>query len=164
MVRHLALGILATLAMAGLARPAGAGAPEPKESFSGEVVGVTDGDTIKVIKDGKAVRVRLYGIDCPEKNQAFGTKAKQFASELVFRKTVTVQVMDTDRYGRLVGVVWVGESNFNHELVKAGLAWWYKRYAKTDRKLELYETQARINKRGLWSDPDPTPPWEFRRR
>ncbi len=73
--------------------------------FTGRVVGISDGDTITVLHNGKGERIRLHGIDCPEKRQAFGNRAKQFTSNLVFAKTVTVQVLDRDRYGRTVGVV-----------------------------------------------------------
>ena len=78
------------------------------EIFTGRVVGVSDGNTISVMRDGHAVRVRLEGIDCPENSQDFGQRAKQFAAALVFQKTVTVDVRDVDRYGRLVGRVFVG--------------------------------------------------------
>ncbi len=73
--------------------------------FTGRVVGVTDGDTITVLHKGKGERIQLHGIDCPEKRQAFGKRAKQFTSTLVFGKTVTVHVLDRDRYGRTVGEV-----------------------------------------------------------
>ncbi len=73
--------------------------------FTGRVVGVSDGDTITVLHNGKGERIRLHGIDCPEKRQAFGNRAKQFTSNLVFAKTVTVQALDRDRYGRTAGVV-----------------------------------------------------------
>jgi len=135
------------------------------EEFTGKVVGVSDGDTIKVLRAGKQVRVRLSGIDCPEKRQAFGKRAKRFTSDLVFAKTVTVKVTDIDRYKRIVGEVILKDgTNLNHALVRAGLAWWYQRYAPGDRELERLEKSARENKRGLWADPDPLPPWEFRKR
>jgi micrococcal nuclease len=136
-----------------------------QDEFTGKVVGVSDGDTIKVLRLGKQVRVRLSGIDCPEKRQAFGKRAKRFTSDLVFAKIVTVKVMDIDRYKRIVGEVILEDgTNLNHALVRAGLAWWYQRYAPGDRTLERLEKDARENKRGLWADPDPTPPWEFRRK
>ena len=135
------------------------------EEFTGKVVAVTDGDTIKVLRAGKQVRVRLSGIDCPEKRQAFGNRAKRFTSDLVFAKQVTVKVMDVDRYKRIVGEVILKDgTNLNHALVRAGLAWWYQRYAPGDHELERLEKSARENKRGLWADPDPVPPWEFRKR
>ncbi len=96
-------------------------APIVVQEFSGRVVGVADGDTITVLHNGKGERIRLNGIDCPEKRQAFGNRAKQFTSNLVFAKTVTVQAVDRDRYGRTVGVVLLPDGrSLNHELVRAG--------------------------------------------
>src|SRR2546428_10732285 len=91
------------------------------EQFTGTVVGISDGDTISVLREGKAVKVRLYGVDAPEKAQAFGTKARQFTAALVFQKDVTVIVHATDRYGRLVGEVLLPDGrSLSQELVKAG--------------------------------------------
>ncbi len=132
--------------------------------FTGRVVGISDGDTIKVMRDGRAERVRLYGIDCPEKAQPWGTRARQFTGDLVFGKTVTVRVRDVDRYGRTVGEVILPDGrSLNRELVRAGLAWWYRQYAKHDGELERLEAQARRGRLGLWRDPDPIAPWEWRR-
>jgi len=129
----------------------------------GRVVSVSDGDTITVLHNGKGERIRLHGIDCPEKRQAFGKRAKQFTSTLVFSKTVTVQALDLDRYGRTVGVVLLPDGrSLNHELVRAGLAWWYWRYAPDDETLAQLEREARGAKRGLWADPEPVSPWEWR--
>jgi endonuclease YncB( thermonuclease family) len=132
--------------------------------FSGRVVGVSDGDTIKVMHGGKAEKIRLHGIDCPERNQAFGTRAKQFTSEMVFGKTVTIHVTDMDRYGRTVADVIMPDGRvLNRELVTAGLAWWYRKYAPHDLALGRLEEEARTAKRGLWADPDPIPPWKWRK-
>jgi endonuclease YncB( thermonuclease family) len=93
-------------------------------AWSGEVVGITDGDTITVLhsKTLKDVKIRLYGIDCPEGYQAFSKKAKQFTSKMVYGKVVEVKVMATDRYGRTVAMIFVDKTLLNEELVKAGLA------------------------------------------
>ncbi len=129
------------------------------------MVGVSDGDTITVMHNGKGERIRLHGIDCPEKRQAFGNRAKQFTSTLVFGKTVTVQVMDRDRYGRTVGEVLLPDGrSLNRELVRAGFAWWYRRYAPDDETLDQLEHEARGTQRGLWADPHAVPPWEWQRR
>jgi micrococcal nuclease len=131
-------------------------------SFQGRVVKVLDGDTIEVLRDGKAERVRLHGIDTPEAGQPFGTKAKQFVLELMAQETVTVKVMDTDRYGRTVGEVILPDgTSLNRELVRTGHAWWYRQYSK-DTSLGDLESEARASMKGLWSDPNPTPPWEWR--
>jgi len=132
--------------------------------FSGRVVSVSDGDTISVLYNAGEVRVRLSGIDCPEKGQAYGTRAKLFTSQAAFGRNVTVQVADHDRYGRVVGEVILPDGmNLNHELLRAGLAWWYRQYS-SDRELAGLEAQARAEHRGLWSDASPIPPWEYRKR
>ena len=130
--------------------------------FTGEVVGVADGDTISVLRDGRAVRVRLQGVDCPENAQDFGTKAKQLTSSKVFGKTVTVIPRDIDRYGRTVATVMVDGEDLGLALVRAGLAWHYTRYSN-DAELARAETAARAAKRGIWSHVRPIPPWEYRR-
>ena len=93
------------------------------ETFTGKVVGVTDGDTVKVLRDGKSETIRLAGIDCPESWQAFGVKAKQFTSKLCFEKIAIVVWSGRDCYGRILSTVTVDEANINHELLKAGLDW-----------------------------------------
>ncbi len=125
-------------------------------------MGVSGGDTITVLHGGKPVRIRLNGIDSPEKRQAFGNRAKQFTSTLVFGKAVTVQALDRDRYGRTVGEVLLPDGrSLNHELVRAGLAWMYRRYTN-DQSLSDLEEEARVARRGLWADPHAVPPWEWR--
>jgi micrococcal nuclease len=131
-------------------------------AFQGKVVGVSDGDTIKVLKDGIQVKIRLAAIDCPEKKQPYGQKAKQFTADMVAGKVVTVWETDTDRYGRTVGFVFIGDKNLNKELLSAGLAWHYKKYSR-DPELAKLENKARVAKLGLWSEPDPVAPWEWRR-
>jgi endonuclease YncB( thermonuclease family) len=140
--------------------------PTHSWAWSGKVVGVADGDTITVLRDKTQVRIRLYGIDTPEKGQAFGKKAKQFTSGMVFGKVVEVEVMATDRYGRTVALVVINKQILNEELLKAGYAWVYYQYCH-----ELichawadYQFAAKLDKRGLWAEPDPIPPWEFRRK
>ena len=131
--------------------------------FTGNVVAVTDGDTISVLHSGKAERIRLNGIDCPEKAQPYGHKAKEAASALVFGKGVTVQTYGQDKYGRTIGEVILPDGqNVNQELVRAGMCWWYRKYAPGDATLERLETEAREAKRGLWADSHPIPPWEWR--
>ena len=132
------------------------------EDFAGKVVGISDGDTIKVMRQGKAEKVRLYGIDCTEKGQAFGNRAKQFTSRMVFGQEVQVKTHGCDRYGRILGDVFtLNGRSLNQELVRAGYAWWYRRYSN-DANLKALEKQARAAKRGLWADPHAAPPWEWR--
>ena len=134
------------------------------EQFTGKVVGISDGDTLSVLREGKAVKVRLHSVDTPEKAQAFGTQARKLTGDLVFQQTVTVVIRDTDRYGRLVGDVLLPDGrSLNQELVKAGMAWWYRQYAPNDTTLAQLEAEARTAKRGLWADATPVAPWEWRR-
>jgi len=138
-------------------------APDPAP-FRAKVIGVTDGDTMKVLHGKTAVTVRLYGIDAPEKRQPFAERARQRLSELAFSRTVTVLPRGRDRYGRiLASVVLPGNQNLNEILVAEGLAWWYRRYAPRETRLESIEEAARDQGLGLWAEQDPTPPWMWRR-
>jgi endonuclease YncB( thermonuclease family) len=139
--------------------------PLEAADYTGSVVGVLDGDTIEVLHNNKADRIRLSGIDCPEKHQAFGQRAKQAASELVFGKEVTIQTHGHDKYKRtLADVILPDGKNLNQELVKQGWCWWYRKYAPGNTVLEGLETEAREARKGLWADPQPVPPWEWRKR
>ena len=100
-------------------------------SFTGKLVKVLDGDTVEVLHNGKAERIRLAQIDCPEKNQPFGQAAKRYVLDVAAHKIVTVQVETVDRYGRTVGEVFLPDgSNLNKQIVGAGFAWQYKKYSK----------------------------------
>ena len=121
-----------------------------------------DGDTIRVLHDGKREKVRLARIDCPEYRQPYWRSAKNFTNSLVYGEMVTIKVKKKDRDGRTVGEVILSDGrNLGEELIKAGLAWHYKRYSKRE-ELDALEKEARDRKRGLWSDPDPISPWEWR--
>jgi endonuclease YncB( thermonuclease family) len=134
----------------------------PSDQFSGRVVGVIDGDTIDVMRGGRAVRGRLYGVDAPESRQPFGGASKRFLSSLVFGKTVSVRVQTIDRYGRSVVRVAVDGADVSLEIIRAGMGWHYKTYSK-DASYAAAEVEARSGRRGLWDGPVPTPPWAFRR-
>jgi len=138
--------------------------PASSWAWQGKVVGISDGDTITVLHEGKNKKVRLYGIDCPEHRQDFSRKAKEFTSKMVFGKTIEVKPMDTDWYGRTVGIAGIDGKSLNEELVKAGLAWVYTQYCKVSfcSQWEGFQEDARKAKIGLWSVPNPVPPWEFR--
>lgn len=138
------------------------------DTITGEVIGITDGDTITVIDpDFKKFKIRLAGIDAPEKKQAFGKVARQHLADLLFRKPVSVEVHKLDRYARSVGTVYVAGEDINRRQIQAGLAWHYKKYAheQPEDEREVYaaaEEEARQSRRGLWRDPEPIPPWQFR--
>ena len=158
MVARLLLCALALLALVGCATP-----------LAGRVVGVTDGDTITVLDSRNSqYKIRLGGIDAPEKAQPFGQQAKAFLSELVFGRQVKVETGKQDRYGRTVGKVFVDERDANLAMVDAGLAWHYKAYANEQSPKDrlLYadaEREARMAQRGLWIEPGAAAPWNWRR-
>ena len=133
-------------------------------AFRAKVIGVLDGDTIEVLKDKAPVRIRLYGIDCPEHDQDFGTRAKQFTSDKVFGKTVEVVPIEKDRYARLVAKIYIDRKYLNQMIIAEGFAWWYQRHAPKDHDLQKAEDHARASQKGLWSHSDPIPPWDFRRK
>lgn len=136
----------------------------PAPEFTAQVVGVSDGDTITVLRDDKTqVKIRLHGIDAPELGQDFGSKAKFALSKLTWKHQVTVQPKGTDRYGRTIADVFLEDgASVTRELVAAGWAWHYVKYAPDDKDLARLEEEARTARRGLWSDPKPVPPWEWR--
>jgi len=132
------------------------------DSFTAKVIGVIDGDTIVVLtNDKQQIKIRLEGIDCPESNQDYGNRAKQATVELCFGKEVTVQKTGVDQYGRTLAYIYVGDLCVNKQLLSLGMAWHYKQYNK-DQELAKLETEAREKKMGLWSQPNPTAPWDFR--
>jgi micrococcal nuclease len=134
-------------------------------TWQGKVVGVSDGDTITVMHDGKSEKIRLYGVDCPEKAQDFGQKAKRFSSDMVFGKTVDVESVVTEKDGRTIGIVRTEDKCLSEELIRNGLGWVYTRYCDKAfcSQWKQLEQKAKSAKTGLWSKTDPTPPWDFRR-
>ena len=130
----------------------------------GLVVKVVDGDTFDMKYGNEKIRIRLYGIDAPERGQPFNMKAKEFIAELIAGKEVRVVIRNKDRYGRFVGDVYLRDGkHINAEIVRAGYAWHFRRYSD-DPELARLETEAHQAKRGLWQDPKPVAPWDFRRR
>lgn len=134
----------------------------------GRVVAVADGDTITVLDATKTQhRVRLNGIDAPERGQAYGTRARQALADLVFQEDVRVDWTTRDRYGRLIGTVWVGDRNANLAQLETGLAWFYPQYER-DVPVAMRPTYATAEQRarsqriGLWQDPAPVAPWDYR--
>jgi endonuclease YncB( thermonuclease family) len=159
------------LAVAAAQFPAFAG------TLEGRVVGVSDGDTITVLdSDKRQHKVRLTGIDAPEKSQPFGEASKKNLSRLVYLKDVRVESHKQDRYGRTLGKVWVRPSDCtkcgltldaNLAQLTVGMAWWYRKYASeqpaADRgQYEFAEQEAKARKAGLWREPNPMPPWDWR--
>jgi len=141
--------------------------PLTAHAWVAKVVSVTDGDTIKVFTaDQGQVKIRLYGIDTPEKGQPYGKAAGKYLASLISGAMVEVETVTTDRYGRTVGIVWDNEANINQEMVRAGYAWVYQRYCNKpfcEYWLAL-ENEAKTDNIGLWQEPEPVPPWEWRMR
>jgi len=145
--------------------------------YRGKVVAVIDGDTIKVLEENKTLhKIRLYGIDAPEKKQPFGSAAKYHLSQMIFGKIVDVQVKNIDRYGREVAEIifengdarkrsFGSRISANRSMIMDGYAWAYVQYLKGDdrRFYTELETDAKKERLGLWQDSNPTPPWNFRK-
>ncbi len=140
-----------------------AAAAKPHYTLTGKVVAIADGDTLTVLDESKTQhKIRLAGIDAPEKGQAFGTKGARALGDKVFQRSVRIEVIDIDRYHRDVGRIYLGDRFINMELVKDGFAWRYVQYDKPG-EFTAAEADAREHRRGLWTDPNPTPPWEWRK-
>lgn len=138
--------------------------------LQGKVVSVADGDTITILDVNKTQhKIRLQGIDAPEKAQAFGEKSKQSLYKMVHDKTVQVAFTKNDKYGRIVGKVFLDTQDICHQQIKSGLAWHYKKY-QNEQPLEdrdaysASELTAKSQQLGLWSEPQAIPPWDYRKR
>lgn len=135
------------------------------DTLTGRIVGVSDGDTLTVLVNRQQVRVRvrLVEIDAPEKGQAFGNRLKQSLSDMCFGKDVQIEEKGRDRYRRTLGRAYCNGIDANAEQIRLGMAWVYDKYV-TDHSLYRLQNEAKAAKRGLWADPSPVPPWEWRRR
>lgn len=140
------------------------------EVLTGFVVGVADGDTVTVLdSENRQHKVRLAGIDAPESRQAFGSASKQSLVALVFRRSVAVHWVKTDRFGRIIGKIILGQEDVCLEQVRRGMAWHYKRFSAEQLPADANayvqaELAAKASHVGLWRDPNPVPPWEFRKK
>jgi endonuclease YncB( thermonuclease family) len=138
--------------------------PVLADTQAGRVVGISDGDTLTLLDESKVQhKIRLAAIDAPEKAQAFGNRSKQALSDLCYDKVASIKVVDTDRYGRTVGELSCAGTNANEAMVRSGMAWVYRKYAKGYPGLYKLEDEAKAAKRGLWTDSNPVPPWEWRK-
>lgn len=148
---------------------ADARAVKPDKVVEGRIVGVVDGDTVDLLTDDLVQqRIRLRGIDAPEKRQAFGNRSKQALSALVFGRRVTVAFSKVDRHKRWVGRITADAVDVSRVMVEQGMAWHYAFYELEQPLQERVgdaeaEQAARLERRGLWADSEPTPPWDFRR-
>lgn len=132
--------------------------------LTGRVVKIADGDTFTLLVNGnEQVKIRLDGIDAPEKGQAYGNKAKEYLSGMIWGEPVTVNVKSKDRYGRSIGKVSTPTiSDVNLEMIRAGYAWQYRDY-NNDKTYTTAENQTRKNMKGLWQDKNPIRPQDFRK-
>lgn len=157
----------------------GAISPVLAESITGDIVGITDGDTVTILDaSNHQHRIRVAGIDAPELRQAFGMRSKQNLAQIAYRQVAVAECPKRDRYGRLVCKVRVPEPgcqgcgttiDIGRKQLRDGMAWWYRAYSREqsvkDRiDYERDESEARMNKRGLWVDHSPVPPWELRNK
>lgn len=134
------------------------------ETLKGKVISVADGDTVTILADNdEQVRIRLYGIDAPEKGQDFANKSRQFLNDLCYGKTIKVDKKDVDQYNRILGIIYIGDLNINQEMVRNGLAWYYDHYVE-DPNLEALEKAAQQQKLNIWSMKNPIPPYEYRKK
>ncbi len=139
----------------------------PVLAWHGYVVKVLDGDSIRVKRGNKFYEIRLYGIDAPEHKQPYGSAAKRFTRKRIWKRTVTIEPKDIDRYGRTVALVKSQGRLINRELVRDGLAWVYPRYCREQplcRNMKKDEDRAKKEARGLWKEKDPVSPWEWKHR
>ena len=130
-------------------------------AFPAKVVKISDGDTITILQNKEQTKVRLYGIDAPEKKQDYGQKSRQFLASLIAGQMVEVEPKGKDRYKRTLGIIHFKGQDINAQMVLNGYAWAYVKYSR------IYvdqEKTARKNKLGLWQSSDPTPPWQLRKR
>lgn len=138
----------------------------PQETIYGQVVYISDGDTIHLQpKYGNKIKIRLYGIDAPEKAQPYGPQSTGILRQLIGNQYVEVKSFGHDRYGRCLGKIYLNRQDINAEMLRLGAAWHYKYYDKSA-DFQSYadiERFARQNNRGLWNRPNPTPPWEYRK-
>lgn len=134
------------------------------DTISGQVVSVIDGDTYDIlVNNDTTIRIRMEGIDAPEKGMAYNKVAKNYLSDLCFNKTIKLIITGKDRYNRILSFSYLNDTmELSHEMIKAGYAWHFKKY-NNDNVLSELEIVARNSKKGLWYDKDPIPPWEFRK-
>lgn len=137
--------------------------PTLAAQITGKVINVADGDTLTVLVDKTQVRVRLDQIDAPEKAQPFGTRSRESLHALCHGQHASIETSGKDRYGRTIGRVSCNGVDANVEQVSRGMAWVYDRYAR-DKSLYAVQDAAKSAKRGLWRDPAPVPPWDWRAR
>ncbi|MEH6634634.1 MAG: thermonuclease family protein [Halioglobus sp.] len=141
------------------------GNPVPGFDLKGRVVRVADGDTLSILTtSNQQYKIRLHGIDSPERDQPYGTAAGAVLSRLVAGKSVGVAVIEKDQFGRFVGTVYLDGGNVNLAMIKGGHAWWYQRHAQYNRPYGAAQKEAKNQNLGLWAQSNPVAPWDWRRQ
>ncbi len=133
----------------------------PEKTY--KVLYVSDGDTVVIDDNGEKRKLRLYGIDAPEKAQEYGLESKEFLLNKIRNKKISVSFRSKDRYGRDISIIHIENENINELMVREGYAWWYEEYAKDNLNYKEYQKKAKEEKKGLWSKPKPIAPWEYRK-
>jgi micrococcal nuclease len=135
------------------------------EAITGTIDSVIEGDSITIISKGKEVEIRLFGIDTPEKTQAFGQSAKNFVGAMASKGDIRVEPINKDQQGKIVALVFVNGINLNEQIVSQGFGWVYRQYCKESYCADWLklESNAKTSQKGLWADTHPTPPWEYRK-
>ena len=126
------------------------------------IVGISDGDTMKALCSNEQITIRLAEIDAPEKRQAYNQESKQSLSNVCFDKNAIIKAQKQDRYRRLIAYVYCYGKDASAEQVNRGMAWVFDRYV-SDHSLNSVQDTARSDRRGLWNDSAPVPPWEWRK-
>jgi endonuclease YncB( thermonuclease family) len=136
-----------------------------QNKITAKVISIKDGDTVLVLDNlNHQTTLRLAEVDCPEKSQPFGTKAKQFTSDQIYRKEIKYIVNDIDRYGRSIAKIYYDDNKYlSAEIIKNGFGWHYKKYS-ISKDLADFENAARLQRVGLWYDKNPVSPWDWRRK
>lgn len=140
----------------------------PAETLTGRIIGISDGDTLTLLDaEHTPHKIRISGIDAPEKQQPFGEKAKSSLSALAYNRSAKADCRKIDRYRRNICIVLIEGRDIGLEQIKSGMAWWYQQYAKEQPRQERIdyehaESLAKLRRHGLWNSTNPTPPWEWR--
>lgn len=139
---------------------------DEKSKFEAKAVRIIDGDTFVITQEGQEVKIRLYGVDCPELDQSYGKMAKIYSESFLMGQDVSIEIVDKDKYGRMVCMVYVGSACLNEHLLKEGLAWHYTFFdrSKNFTRWSSIQDSCMFHHVGIWSDPDPIEPQIFRRK
>lgn len=161
-VKFLVLLLVTLLIVSCKSSPLSSVSVSPEKVLHGQVIDVLDGDTVKLRSDWHIYKIRLAGIDAPEKQQAYGVQSKIYLEHLIADKDVSIKVLSCDQYGRYVGKIYLNGKDINGEMIRSGYAWHYN-YFDSNPVYAGFMLDAQRSNRGLWQEVHPTPPWIFRK-